>query len=178
MVTKHYFNNWWLDDIRYQSKKIIEKYPVKVLPFPGASADDTHYDLRPLLQKWSVTIILHVGTNNCLNEPSRVVLDKIFNLKTFTQNSLPQCKVIISTVINRTDDDKASLTVENLSNHLNSLKLKIVDKFNGLKLLVKNSLVVFMRSKTKLDETLPEGQFLMDGFNPPYRMDRNTMEVL
>ena len=31
-----------------------------------------------------------------------------------------------------------------------------------------------MISETKLDETFPEGQFLIDGFNPPYRMDRNT----
>ena len=73
------------------------------------------------------TIVLHVGTNNCVNKSSRVVLHKILNLKTFIQNSLPQCKVIISNVINRTDDGNASLTVENLYNHLNSLKLDIVD---------------------------------------------------
>ena len=102
------------------------------------------------------------------------MLDKNLNLKTFTQNSLPQWKVIISTFINRTDDGKASLTVENLNNHLNSLKLDTVDKFDDLKLLLKTSLVVFMISETKLYETFPEGQFLVDGFNPPYRMERNT----
>ena len=47
-------------------------------------------------------------------------------------------------------------------------------KFDSLKPLVKNSLNVFMKSKTKLDETFPESQFLMDGFTPPYRMYRNT----
>ena len=52
------------------------------------------------------------------------------------------------------------------------------NKFNSLKLLVKNSLDVFMISETKLDETFQEGQFLMDGFTPPYRMDRNTIEVV
>ena len=31
-----------------------------------------------------------------------------------------------------------------------------------------------MKYKTKLDETFPESQFLMDGFTPPYRMYRNT----
>ena len=45
--------------------------------------------LRPLLQKYHNTTILHVGTNNCVNESSRVVVDKILNLKTFIQNSLP-----------------------------------------------------------------------------------------
>ena len=56
--------------------------------------------------------------------------------------------------------------------HLNINSLR--NKFDSLKLLVKNSLDVFMISKTKLDETFPEGQFLMDGFIPPYRMNRNT----
>ena len=31
-----------------------------------------------------------------------------------------------------------------------------------------------MISETKLDETFPEGQFLMDGFTPTYGMDRNA----
>ena len=48
------------------------------------------------------------------------------------------------------------------------------NKFNSLKLLVKNSLDVFMISETKLDETFPEGQFLLDGFILPYRMGTNT----
>ena len=78
-------------------------------------------------QKCPDTIILHVGTNNCVNESSRVVLYKILEVKTFIQKSLPKCKVIISNVIIRTNDGEAPLTVENLSNHLNSLKLDIVD---------------------------------------------------
>ena len=53
--------------------------------------------------------------------------------------------------------------------HLNINSLR-----NNLKLLVKNSLDVFMVSEAKLDETFPESQFLMDGFTPPYRMDRKT----
>ena len=93
-------------------KRLSKKYPVKVPPFPGASDDDM-YHLRPLLEKCPEPIILHVGTNNCVNESSGVVLDKTLNLKTFIQNSLPQSKVINSNVINRTNDGKTSLTVEN-----------------------------------------------------------------
>ena len=48
------------------------------------------------------------------------------------------------------------------------------NKFDGLKLLAKDSLDVLMISETKLDETFPEGQFLMDGFTPLYRIDKNT----
>ena len=104
-------------------KRLSRKYPVKVRPFPVASAGDVRHYLRPLLHNCPDTIIFHVGTNNCVNESPRVVLDKILNLKTFIQNFLQECKVIISNVINRTDNGKASLTVENLNNHLNSLKL-------------------------------------------------------
>ena len=48
------------------------------------------------------------------------------------------------------------------------------NKFDSLKLLVKNKLDVFMISETMLKETFPESQFFMDEFTPPYRMDRNT----
>ena len=58
-----------------------------------------------------------------------------------------------------------------VTGHLNINSLRT--KFDSLTLLVKNSLDVFMISETKLDETFPEGQFLMNGFAPPYRMDRN-----
>ena len=80
--------------------------------------------IRPLLQKSPYTIS-HVGTNNCVNESPRVVLDKILNLKAFIHISLPQCKIIISNVINRTSNGKASLKGENLNNHLSPLKLEI-----------------------------------------------------
>ena len=56
--------------------------------------------------------------------------------------------------------------------HLNINSLR--NKFDTLKVLVKNSLDIFMISETKLDKTFPEGKFLMDWLTPPYRMDRNT----
>ena len=111
-------------------KRLLKKYLVKVRLFPGASADDTHHYLRLLLQKWTDTIISHVGTNNCENESSPVVLDKMLNLKTSISKFSTQCKIRISNVINRTDDDKASLTVKNLNNHFNSLDLDVMDKSN------------------------------------------------
>ena len=121
MVIKHYFNNWWL------GKKIIEKISCESSPFTWSIS--RWYASLPtiFIIKFPATIILHDGTNNCVNESSCVVLDKIHNLKAFIQNSLPQCKVIISNVISRTDDGKASRTVEGLNNHLNSFKRDIVD---------------------------------------------------
>ena len=40
------------------------------------------------------------------------------------------------------------------------------NKFNASKCFVKNSLDISMISVTKLDETFPEGKFLMDVFTP------------
>ena len=79
------------------------------------------------------------------------MLNKIPNLKTFIQNSVPQRKVIISNVINSTDDCKASLTVENLNNHSNSLKRDIVDNSTiGKECLDKKGLHLTKRGTGKL----------------------------
>ena len=50
-------------------------------------------------------------------------------------------------------------------------------QFDFLKRFVKNSLDIFMISKTKLDETFSELQCLMDGFIPPHRVDRNAFYI-
>ena len=124
---------------------------MNVCPFPGASANYMYHYLRLLLQKYPNTIILHVHTNNCVNESFRVVLDKILNLKTFIQNYLPECKVTISNINNRTDDGKASLTVENLNNHLDFLKLDIVDNSTiGKEFLGKKAFHLTKRGTGKL----------------------------
>ena len=65
-------------------KRLLKKFPVKVCPFLEASANDIHHYPRLLLQKHPDTNILLVGTSNCVSESSRVVLDKIFKLTTFT----------------------------------------------------------------------------------------------
>ena len=79
------------------------------------------------------------------------MLEEILNLKTFIMNSIPQCKVIISNVINRTDDGKVSLIVENLNYHLNSLKLDIVhSSIIGKECLGKKGLHLTKRETGKL----------------------------
>ena len=47
------------------------------------------------------------------------------------------------------------------------------NKFDQLKLLIKDCLDVLILEETKLDETFPVGQFHIDGFMPPFRRDRN-----
>ena len=67
------------------------------------------YDyLKPLLQKVHGTVVLHVGTNNCVNENSNNALHKILRLKQFITKGLPDSKIIISSIIERLDNDKAA----------------------------------------------------------------------
>ena len=70
-------------------KRLSRKDPVKDCSFLTASPDDMHHYLRLLLQKCSGTIIIHVATNNFVNESPRIVLGKIRCLKTFIHKSLP-----------------------------------------------------------------------------------------
>ena len=103
---------------------------VKVQNFPGATVADMEHYLIPIIQKKPSNIILHVGKNNAKNLPSRTVLDNLLKLKALVKDSLPTCKVFISTPTLRTDDGKAQITVSQLTKHLLQLKVDTVNNNN------------------------------------------------
>ena len=47
------------------------------------------------------------------------ILDKLFKLKTFIKEALPETGVILSTPTIRSDNGKTALTVRNLCEHFN-----------------------------------------------------------
>ena len=55
--------------------------------------------------------------------------------------------------------------------HLNINSLR--NKFDLLSKQVKGSIDILMVCETKLDDSFPEGQFLIEGFHSPFRFDRN-----
>ena len=55
--------------------------------------------------------------------------------------------------------------------HLNINSLR--NKFDLLCEQIKGSIDIFMISETKLDDSFPQGQFLIDSFHSPFRFDRN-----
>ena len=61
---------------------------------------------------------------------SRIVLGKLLSLKTFVEKALPDCNVYISNLTLKTDIAKASLTVNNVNQHLSTLQLEIMDNSN------------------------------------------------
>ena len=55
--------------------------------------------------------------------------------------------------------------------HLNIDSMR--NKFESLSEQVKGNVHILLISETKIDGSLPVGHFIMDGFSPPYRLDRN-----
>ena len=49
----------------------------------------------------------------------------------------------------------------------------LASKFEQLKLVMKNTLDVLILQETKLDSSFPPGQFILEGYSQPYRLDRN-----
>ena len=68
-----------------------------------------------------------------------------------------------------------SIRIRNLNKivigHLNINSLR--NKFDFLVTQVKGYIDILVISETKLDERFPIGQFLIDGYRVPFRLDRN-----
>ena len=112
-------------------EKINEKdRPVKVRNFPGATVANMEHYLILIIQKKPSNIVLLVGTNDAKNLPSRTVLDSLLKLKALVKDSLPTCRVFISTPTVRTDDGKAQITVSQLTKHLLQLKIDTINTSN------------------------------------------------
>ena len=93
-------------------ERILKKEKkVKVKNFPGVTIDDMYDYIKPLLKRCPDNIILYFETVNTVNEPSKMVLDKLLNLKKFIEHTLPESNIVISNLITRTDNGKAFLTV-------------------------------------------------------------------
>ena len=92
--------------------------------------------------------------------------------------------VVTNDVLHNSDDGKedvdAGLILKNmrLSNksnlliaHLNINSIR--NKLEALKCLISRNIVILIIAETKIDETFPTNQFLIDGYMPPLRADRN-----
>ena len=55
--------------------------------------------------------------------------------------------------------------------HLNINSIR--NKFDFLADIVKDNIDVLMISESKLDDSFPDSQFLIEGFGKPFRLDRN-----
>ena len=59
-----------------------------------------------------------------------MVLDKLLNLKKFIEHTLPESDLVISILITRTNNGKASLTVIKTKEHVHGLQMDVIDNGN------------------------------------------------
>ena len=80
----------------------------------------------------------------------------------------------------RTELTEKNSTINVLKNNLNRLIFahlninSIRNKFDQLVNGIKGNIDILMISETKLDNSFPSMQFLIEGFGPPFRSDRNS----
>ena len=73
-------------------------------------------------------------------------------------------------------DKLKSLRIENLNRviiaqiNINSIR----NKFDALVSDIRGNIDILMISETKIDNSFPTRQFLIDGYTAPYRLDRNS----
>ena len=79
--------------------------------------------MKPLLRILPDYIILHIGTNDVLDNTSREILDETFKMETYIQKKLPKCKITISIPIKRNDHGKSSLTLSQLTKKFKDLTI-------------------------------------------------------
>ena len=58
------------------------------------------------------------------------MLGKLLDLKKFIKHTLPESSVVISNLITRIDNGKASLTVVKTNEHLHGLQMGVIDNGN------------------------------------------------
>ena len=75
-------------------------------------------------------MILHIGTNNTVNELFKVMLGKLLDVKKLIEKTLPGSNVLISNLITRTDNGNAFISVIKTNAHLHSLQMDIIGNKN------------------------------------------------
>ena len=86
--------------------------------------------LKAYLKRSPTNIILHVSTNNSVNDSSGVILNKLVSLKNFIHTEFPESSVVLSNTKGRLDNGIARLKISNFNKHLNSLKIDTIGNGN------------------------------------------------
>ena len=82
-----------------------------------------------------------------------------------TAKKYDECNITLKTI--RSDNANKLIFA-----HLNINSIR--NKFEFLATQVKGKIDVLMISETKIDESFPKGNFLIEGFSTPYRLDRDS----
>ena len=99
-------------------------------PIFAAKIKDISNNLDELIHNDLKTIILHVGTNNAVEDTPEDIYNDLISLKAKIEDKIPSCQVVISCLIRRSDNVKANKTAEKVNNFIKLAKLKFIDNTN------------------------------------------------
>ena len=102
----------------------------KVCFSPGSTTKDMLDYIKPLLKKSPDNVILHIGTNDAVNNPLKTVLENILSLKQFIETLLTNTRACVYNLIIKTGDRKVTLTTNKTNQHLSALWFNIIDNSN------------------------------------------------
>ena len=104
---------------------------IKVRSHPGANIRDMYDHLEPHLTKKPSKIVLHIATNNTVDQTSEQILNEIFELDTWIDGKTRGAvERIYSMPISRYDDAIGTITTKHLQAKMRNSGLKIIDHSN------------------------------------------------
>ena len=109
-----------------EESKLSKTRHIRIQPIPGAKIEDVESNLDELLHEDPRTIVIHVFTNNSVIDLPQVIFDKLLSLKKEIQSVVPNCNVIISNLIKRTDNRQANSVNEKVNHPLKNPKLHVI----------------------------------------------------
>ena len=110
-----------------EESKLSKDRHIRVQPISGAKIKDINNNLDELIHNDLKTIILHVGTNNSVEDTPEDIYNDFISLKTRIDDKIPNCQGLISSPIRRSDNIKANKTAEKVNNFI---KLKFIENGN------------------------------------------------
>ena len=113
-----------------KESKLSKDRHIIVRPISGAKIKDISNNLDELIHSDLETTILHVGTNNTVEDTLKDIYNDLISLKTKIEDKIPNCQVVISCLIRRIDYVKVNKTVEKVNNFIKLAKLKFRDNGN------------------------------------------------
>ena len=117
-----------------EEQRMSRKHNVKVRSHLGATAGDMRDHLNALLRKKPDHLILHVHTNDAphINSSADDIYDRLIDLKTLAESSVPGIEVVLSCPTVRRDNGLANAKLVQVKNRLKRSGLNIIDNDNIL----------------------------------------------
>ena len=135
--------------------------------------------------------ILHVNNNKNISQdidavnlnPTSILTpthphDIISNIPNLIDTS--DISVDTSTIKDISDDDPSIVLNQLRGKNTNRLIIgnlninSLQNKFNAVRSLIQGKIDIFMLSETKIDDSFPLNQFVIEGYSIPFRLDRNA----